>query len=175
MKFTCIYADDQGETHFGFHEMPRHDAALGPPPTPIGRMTNRIPVSSLVTYSAPAGTGATWHNASQPHVCIVLSGEGEGEGARHVIQEAGSMQGVEEAPWRSTSSAGESGPGTGRPHCAEFPVAGRMEGSIPVPSLRRSSATCRTTGGSRLPNVCKEDPWPRRVHVPSNGFMFLPM
>jgi hypothetical protein len=39
-------------------------------------MTDRIPVSSLVTYSAPAGTGATWHNAPQPYICNVLSGKG---------------------------------------------------------------------------------------------------
>jgi quercetin dioxygenase-like cupin family protein len=77
MKFTRMYADEQGETHLGVLEVPRHDAALGPPPNPVGRMTDRIPVSSLVTYSAPAGTGATWHNAPQPYVCIVLSGEGE--------------------------------------------------------------------------------------------------
>jgi uncharacterized cupin superfamily protein len=24
-----------------------------------------------------AGTGATWHNAAQPYICIVLSGDGE--------------------------------------------------------------------------------------------------
>jgi quercetin dioxygenase-like cupin family protein len=77
MKITRVYADEQGETHLGVLELPRHDAALGPPPNPVGRMTERIPVSSLVTFSAPAGTGATWHNAPQPYVCIVLSGEGE--------------------------------------------------------------------------------------------------
>jgi quercetin dioxygenase-like cupin family protein len=77
MKFTRMYADEQGETHLGVLDLPRHDAALGPPPNPVGRMTDRIPVSSLVTFSAPAGTGATWHNAPQPYVCIVLSGEGE--------------------------------------------------------------------------------------------------
>jgi hypothetical protein len=59
MKFTRMYADEQGETHLGMQELPRHDAALGPPPNPVGRMTDRVPVSSLVTYSAPAGTGAT--------------------------------------------------------------------------------------------------------------------
>ena len=77
MKITRVYADEQGETHLGIQEVPRHDAALGPPPNPVGRMTERIPVSSLVTFWAPAGTGATWHNAPQPYICIVLSGEGE--------------------------------------------------------------------------------------------------
>ena len=59
MKIARVYADEQGETHLGVLEVPRLDAALGPPPNPVGRMTDRIPVSSLVTYSAPAGTGAT--------------------------------------------------------------------------------------------------------------------
>jgi len=77
MKFMRMYADEHGETHFGVHDLPRHDAALGPPPNPVGSMTDRIPVSSMVTYSAPAGTGATWHTAPQPYICIVLSGEGE--------------------------------------------------------------------------------------------------
>jgi len=77
MKFVRMYADEQGETHLGVLEVPQHDATLGPPPNPVGRMSDRIPVSSLVTYSVPAGTGATWHNAPQPYMCIVLSGEGE--------------------------------------------------------------------------------------------------
>jgi len=77
MKITRVYADEQGETHLGVLEVPRHDAPLGPPPNPVGRMTERIPVSSLVTFSAPARTGATWHSAPQPYICIVLSGEGE--------------------------------------------------------------------------------------------------
>jgi quercetin dioxygenase-like cupin family protein len=77
MKFSRMYADEHGNTHLGVLEVPHHDAALGPPPNPVGRMTDRIPVSSLVTFSAPAGTEAAWHNAPQPYICIVLSGVGE--------------------------------------------------------------------------------------------------
>ena len=77
MKITRVYADELGETHLGVLEVPRHDAPLGPPPNPVGRMTERIPVSSLVTFSAPAGTEVPSHNAPQPYICIVLSGEGE--------------------------------------------------------------------------------------------------
>ncbi len=71
MKFTRMYADEQGETHLGMQELPRHDAALGPPPNPVGRMTDRIPVSSLVTYSAPAGTGAKSWPATALHYAWV--------------------------------------------------------------------------------------------------------
>ncbi len=31
MKITRVYADEQGETHLGVLELPRHDAALGMP------------------------------------------------------------------------------------------------------------------------------------------------
>jgi quercetin dioxygenase-like cupin family protein len=77
MKFPRMYADEAGETHIGVRDVPRHDAALGPPPNPVGRMTDPIAVSSMVTFAAPAGTGATWHPAPQPYIGIVLSGEAE--------------------------------------------------------------------------------------------------
>ena len=57
ISFPRMHADERGETHIGVREIPTHDAALGPPPNPVGRMTAPIGVSSLVTYSAPAGTG----------------------------------------------------------------------------------------------------------------------
>ena len=40
-------------------------------------MTESGAVNSFVTFSAPAGTEVPSHNAPQPYICIVLSGEGE--------------------------------------------------------------------------------------------------
>ena len=77
ITFPRVHADEHGDTHVGVREIPTHDAALGPPPNPVGRMTDPIAVSSMVTFSAPAGTSATWHTAPRPYVCIVLQGEGE--------------------------------------------------------------------------------------------------
>ena len=77
MKFPRMYTDEHGNTHLGVLELPQHDAALGPPPNPVGRMIDRIPVNSFVTFSTAAGTEAAWHNAPQPYICIVLSGMGE--------------------------------------------------------------------------------------------------
>jgi quercetin dioxygenase-like cupin family protein len=77
MKFPRIYADEQGETHISVRDLPEHEAPFGPPPNPMGRMTDREAVSSLVTFSVPAGTSVPAHNAPQPYICIVLSGEGE--------------------------------------------------------------------------------------------------
>jgi len=77
MKFPRIYSDEQGETHIGVRELPEHEARLGPPPNPMGRMTEIEAATSFVTLSVPAGTEAPAHNAPQPYICIVLSGEGE--------------------------------------------------------------------------------------------------
>jgi len=77
MKFSRIYTDEQGETHISVRDLPEHEAPLGPPPNPMGRMTDREAVSSLVTFSVPAGTEVPSHNAPQPYICIVLSGGGE--------------------------------------------------------------------------------------------------
>jgi quercetin dioxygenase-like cupin family protein len=40
-------------------------------------MTEADAVSRFVTFSVPAGTQVPSHNAPQPYICIVLSGEGE--------------------------------------------------------------------------------------------------
>jgi hypothetical protein len=77
MKFPRIYSDEEGETHIGVRELPEGDAPFGPPPTPVGRMTEIQVVTSFVTFSVPAGTEVPAHNAPQPYICIVLSGEGE--------------------------------------------------------------------------------------------------
>jgi len=58
MKFPRIYTDEKGETHIGVRELPEHEASLGPPPNPVGRMTDREAVTSFVTFSVPAGTEA---------------------------------------------------------------------------------------------------------------------
>ena len=56
MKFPRIYADEQGETHIGVRDVPEHEARVGPPPNPVGQMTETEAVSTFVVFSAPAGT-----------------------------------------------------------------------------------------------------------------------
>lgn len=77
MKFPRIHADAQGETHIGILDLPEHEAPFGPPPAPVGLMTDIQAVSSFIVFSAPAGIEVPAHNAPQPYICIVLSGEGE--------------------------------------------------------------------------------------------------
>ena len=77
MKFPMIHADEQGETHFGVQDLPDREVAMGPPPNPTGQMSDFGAVTTLCVFSVPAGTVAPAHNAPQPYVVIVLSGEGE--------------------------------------------------------------------------------------------------
>ena len=79
MKFPRIYADEQGETHIGDLDVAEHEARVGPPPNPVGQMTETEAVSTLAIFSAPAGTEVPPHNAPQPYIVIVLAGEGEVE------------------------------------------------------------------------------------------------
>jgi quercetin dioxygenase-like cupin family protein len=79
MRFPRIYADAEGETHIGDVDVAEHEARVGPPPNPVGRMTESEAVSTLVVFSAPAGTEVPSHNAPQPYIVIVLAGEGEVE------------------------------------------------------------------------------------------------
>ena len=50
---------------------------LGTPPNPTGQMNDFGAVTTMCVISFPAGTDAPAHNAPQPYVCIILSGEGE--------------------------------------------------------------------------------------------------
>ncbi len=77
MQFPMIHADERGETHFGVQDLQDRELALGPPPNPPGQMSDVGAVSSMCVISFPAGTEAPAHNAPQPYVCVVLSGEGE--------------------------------------------------------------------------------------------------
>lgn len=77
MQFPRIYSDDQGETHIGVLEIAEQESRLGPPPNPVGLLSAKQAVSSLAIFSAPAGIEVQPHNAPQPYICIVLSGEGE--------------------------------------------------------------------------------------------------
>ena len=77
MKFPTIHSDDNGETSFQTKAFPDHDVPFGPPPNPTGLKTDFGPVESMFLFSVPAGTDVPAHNAPQPYICIVLSGEAQ--------------------------------------------------------------------------------------------------
>lgn len=77
MKFPAIHVDERGETHFGVLEISERALAVGPPPNPPGQMSDLGAVTSMCVVSFPAGIEAPAHNAPQPYVVVVLTGEGE--------------------------------------------------------------------------------------------------
>jgi quercetin dioxygenase-like cupin family protein len=77
MKFPMIHADEQGETHFGTQDVPEQEVPFGPPPNPSGQMSDFGAVATMFVFSVAAGTDVPAHNAPQPYIAIILSGEGE--------------------------------------------------------------------------------------------------
>jgi quercetin dioxygenase-like cupin family protein len=77
MQFPVIQADERGETHFGVKDIPDREVPFGPPPNPTGKQTDFGAVTTMFAFSVPAGTDVPAHNAPQPYVCIILSGQGE--------------------------------------------------------------------------------------------------
>jgi hypothetical protein len=52
---ASIYSDEQGETHTGVLEIAEQEARLGPPPNPMGLLSDSQAVSSLAFINrAPA-------------------------------------------------------------------------------------------------------------------------
>jgi quercetin dioxygenase-like cupin family protein len=72
-----IHADDNGETHFGVKNITEREVPFGPPPNPTGQMGDFGAVETMFVFSVPAGTDVPAHNAPQPYIAMILSGEGE--------------------------------------------------------------------------------------------------
>jgi quercetin dioxygenase-like cupin family protein len=77
LRFPSIRTDEHGETHFGVRDMQDRQLAMGPPPNPTGQLSDLGAVTTMSVISFPAGTEAPPHNAPQPYICILLSGECE--------------------------------------------------------------------------------------------------
>jgi hypothetical protein len=77
MKFPMIHANERGEVHFDVYDIPDREFALGPPPNPLGQMSDCGAVSNMCLISFPARTVAPAHSAPQSYIVIVLSSEGE--------------------------------------------------------------------------------------------------
>jgi quercetin dioxygenase-like cupin family protein len=77
MNITRIQADSTGETSFGVQELPDEEALFGPPPNPAGLKSDFGIVETMFAFSVPAGTAVPAHNAPQPYISIVLSGQAE--------------------------------------------------------------------------------------------------
>jgi quercetin dioxygenase-like cupin family protein len=77
MKIVSIEADSTGETFFNVVDVPDEETAFGPPPNPTGLKSDFGNVDGMFAFSVPAGINVPAHNAPQPYISIVLSGEAE--------------------------------------------------------------------------------------------------
>ena len=83
MKITRIYSDDKGESHFGGLEVPLADSG------PIGRLSERFPVKSIIFRENDAGYDYDWHNAPERQYILLLDGEIEievSDGERRIFR-----------------------------------------------------------------------------------------
>lgn len=72
MKYTRIYTDADGESHFEDVEVP-----LGPPTTTQSSLSDMFPTKGLIFRRTPADQYVDWHPAPRRQFIITLSGEAE--------------------------------------------------------------------------------------------------
>ena len=69
MKITRLYADSDGESHFGEVKADLRDMGQ------MGRLSERFPVKSLIFRENDADYDYDWHNAPQRQYIVLLDGE----------------------------------------------------------------------------------------------------
>jgi len=83
MKITKIYSDDDGESHFADVDITLADAG------PIGRLSERFPVGSIIFRENDAGYDYDWHTAPERQYILLLDGEIEievSDGERRIFR-----------------------------------------------------------------------------------------
>jgi uncharacterized cupin superfamily protein len=69
MRITRVYSDGNGDSHFGEIEISLGDSG------PIGRLSERLPVNSIIFRENDAGYDYDWHNAPEKQYIVLLDGE----------------------------------------------------------------------------------------------------
>lgn len=69
MNITRLYADRDGESHFGEIEIDLNDSG------PIGKLSEKLPVKSIIFRENDAGYDYDWHNAPERQYIVLLDGE----------------------------------------------------------------------------------------------------
>ncbi len=78
MKYTRIYTDSNGESHFEDVEVELKQVDFAPPAPPVF-LSSFSPATQYAFISGPAGWYGDWHPAPQRQVFFYLSGELEAE------------------------------------------------------------------------------------------------
>ena len=76
MKYTRIYADTKGETHFIDVEIELESVDFAPP-APHLNLSSYNPATRYAFCVFPSGWFGDWHPTPQRQIFFILSGEGE--------------------------------------------------------------------------------------------------
>lgn len=74
LKYTRLYSDPAGESHFCGERIPFDLVDFAPPAPPIS-VSQSLSADSVFLISSPSGWHGDWHPAPQRQLIIVLSGE----------------------------------------------------------------------------------------------------
>ena len=75
-KYTRLYTDDSGESHFEELETQLEPADFAPPALPLD-LSPPIPCQEFAFLGAPAGWESDWHVSLSRNMFVVVSGEWE--------------------------------------------------------------------------------------------------
>ena len=76
MKYTTLYLDDSGDSHFKDVDVEFESVNFAPPAPPVD-LSKFINVSQLVFFRTPAGWFGDWHPTPKRQFFCCLSGEAE--------------------------------------------------------------------------------------------------
>jgi len=76
MKYTVIYTDSVGESHFKDSDAAFKQVNFAPPAPPVG-LTQFLDASKIVFFQIPAGWFGDWHPAPKKQFFCCLKGEAE--------------------------------------------------------------------------------------------------
>ena len=77
MKYTKIYSDEEGETHFKDIEIEFESVDFAPPAPPL-MLSQFTPATRYALTLFPSGWSGDWHPTPRKQVFFILSGELEG-------------------------------------------------------------------------------------------------
>lgn len=78
MKYTRLYADSEGESHFEDVDVAMEETIFAPPAPPL-KLSEVLSSSRFSFVSAPPGWSGDWHPAPKRQFMLYLQGEVEAE------------------------------------------------------------------------------------------------
>jgi len=88
MKYTRLYADENGESHF--EDMPvDFDMAVYAPPAPAFGVSDPVEAKRFIMVHFPAGWDSELHPAPRRQLFVMLSGHFQGQTSGGVVMDLG--------------------------------------------------------------------------------------